>query len=156
LPISCPEESSHSLSLWERVRVRVDVNYQHPPQLIKNCRELRKNQTDVETRLWHRLRNKQMGGFRFRRQHLLGPYIIDFYCHEARLAIELDGGQHGEAEKGLYDRERTRFLEVRGIRVLRFWNNEVFHGLEGVLETIRLSLTPTLSQREREKKRGTL
>jgi len=89
-------------------------------------------------------------GCKFRRQQPIEPYVVDFYCHEARLAIELDGGEHNEPAARARDEERTRSLEARGIRVLRFWNNEVFNNLEGVLQTIYDALTPTLSQGERE------
>ena len=75
-------------------------------------------------------------GCKFRRQRPIEPYVVSFYCHEARLAIELDGGQHDEPAARARDEERTIFLEARGIRVLRFWNNEVFNNLEGVLQTI--------------------
>jgi len=84
-------------------------------------------------------------------------FILDFYCHEAKLAIEMDGGQHAEGAQSVYDKRRTAQLESKGIRVLRFWNNEVLQNLEGVLEMIAetlRTLTPTLSQRERER-RGT-
>jgi len=123
-----------------------------PPGLINRCREMRHNMTDVEMLLWRSLRNKQFFGVRFRRQHPVGPYILDFYCHEARLAIELDGGEHAAPEQVLYDKERTRYLAEQEIHVLRFWNNEVIANKEGILERIRLSLTPTLSRGERERK----
>ncbi len=100
----------------------------------RHARELRKNPTNSETRLWWHLRSKQLGGFRFRRQQAMGPYIVDFFCPEARLVVEVDGGQHAwnEAE----DAARTDWLERRGYRVLRFWNNAVIENIDGVVLAI--------------------
>jgi len=100
--------------------------------------------------LWRRLRNRQLAGAKFRRQHAVGRFILDFYCYEAGLAIELDGGGHAEKEQADYDRERTAELKSKGVRVIRFWDNEVLQNMEGVLDAILDALTPTLSQRERE------
>lgn len=96
--------------------------------------ELRRNQTDAESTIWLALRNRGLAGYKFRRQHPIGPYIVDFYCADARLTIEVDGGQH--AENKAYDSRRTEYLERAGYRVIRFWNNEVLKNTEGVLETI--------------------
>ena len=95
---------------------------------------LRKNQTVTEKQLWRYLRNKQLAGFKFRRQHKIGVYIVDFVCPEKRLIVELDGGQH--LEQFDYDLKRTGFLERKGYQVIRFWNNEVINELEMVLEEI--------------------
>jgi len=92
--------------------------------------------TDAEQLLWHCLRRKQLGGFRFRRQHPLEQFVLDFFCHEARLVVELDGGQHNEPEVRAKDDQRTAFLNNQGIQVVRFWNREVFQNLDGVLQTI--------------------
>lgn len=100
------------------------------------ARQLRKNQTDAENLLWRHLRNRNLNGLKFRRQHPVGTYIIDFYCHELRLAIELDGGQHAEPEMVEYDKERSNYLESQDIKVVRFWNNEIFENMEGVLERV--------------------
>lgn len=81
-------------------------------------RQLRTNQTDAEKRLWRALRNRQLGNAKFRRQVSIGPYVVDFLCHEASLVIELDGGQH--ADRVDHDARRTAFLEKEGYRVLRF------------------------------------
>ena len=102
------------------------------------ARDLRKTMTDAERRLWSRLRQKQLDGFRFRRQQPIGPYIVDFFCPEAALIIEVDGGQHASTEAE--DEARTRWLAARGYRVMRFWNNDVLGNIEGVLLTIRGSL----------------
>ncbi|WP_255556459.1 DUF559 domain-containing protein [Methylococcus sp. Mc7] len=107
-----------------------------PPPLLDNARALRKHATDAETLLWRLLRNQQLAGAKFRRQHSLPPYILDFYCHALKLAVELDGGQHNSAEGQQRDARRSAYLEERGIRVLRFWNNDVLRETEAVLEAI--------------------
>ena len=111
---------------------------------------MRRRPTEAEKKLWSRLRNRQLVGVKFRRQHLIGHFVIDFYCHEARLAIEVDGDNHAEEYQAAYDNLRTAELESHGVRVLRFWNNEVLNNIEGVLDAILAALTLTLSQRERE------
>jgi len=98
------------------------------------ARNLRKNLTDAEKRLWYNLRDRQLGGWKFRRQHVIGPFIVDFVCLEKKLVIELDGGQHAEMEA--QDQKRTDYLIRKGFRVMRFWNNEVLQETEAVLETI--------------------
>ena len=98
------------------------------------ARELRGNPTDAEKRLWWHLRSKQLDGFRFRRQQPIGPFIVDFFCPAAKLVIEVDGGQHdSDFER---DGKRTDWLEARGYRVLRYWNNDVLENIEGVVITI--------------------
>jgi very-short-patch-repair endonuclease len=104
-------------------------------------RELRRDQTDAESSLWRHLRGRRLAGFKFRRQHPCGPYILDFYCSARRLAIELDGGQHFEDRQRAYDSRRTRFLETRGITVLRFPCDQVFRETEGVLVAIAFALS---------------
>ena len=108
-------------------------------RISKNiARNLRKNSTEAEKILWQRLRNKQLEGFKFRRQQILGRYIVDFVNFERKLVIELDGSQHAlEKER---DRKRDHWLEAQGFEVLRYWNNEVFENLDGVLETVREKL----------------
>jgi very-short-patch-repair endonuclease len=96
-----------------------------PPHILHNARALRAGLTDAEQLLWYFLRNRSFCGYKFRRQHPIGRYILDFYCHDERLAVELDGGGHALDEQYLYDAERTKELEGAGIRVLRFWNNQV-------------------------------
>jgi len=100
--------------------------------LTKAARKLRRDMTDAERRLWSRLRDHQAGAH-FRRQAPLERYVLDFVCFQARLVIELDGGQHAESEA---DKLRDAWLKEKGFRVLRFWNNEVMGNIEGVLETI--------------------
>lgn len=108
------------------------------------ARSLRRNQTEAEKILWSRLRDRGLGGYKFRRQVPIDPYIADFVCMAARLIVEIDGGQH--AERVAQDHERERFLQKEGYEVVRYWNNEVLGNLDGVLTTLTLAL----SLRERE------
>ena len=98
------------------------------------ARELRANLSDAEQRIWHLLRDRHFLGYKFRRQHPMGNYILDFYCADAKLAIELDGGQH--ADNRDYDDQRTEVMRREGVRVLRFWNNDVLANTEAVLTKI--------------------
>lgn len=109
------------------------MKYKTPPDLRDKARDLRANQTNAEQALWRRLRNRQLGGLRFRRQAPVGPFIADFLCHERKLIVEIDGGQHAEAEGDL---RRTVWLQANGFSVLRFWNSEVLQQMEGVVEAI--------------------
>lgn len=105
-------------------------------KLIKNARNLRKNAPDAEKILWRYLRNRQVMDMKFRRQVPIGKYIVDFCCHEKRLIIELDGGQHtfnGNIER---DTKRQKHLEEEGYKVLRFWNTDIFLNIDGVLQNI--------------------
>ncbi|MFL6803362.1 MAG: endonuclease domain-containing protein, partial [Xanthobacteraceae bacterium] len=102
------------------------------------ARRLRHDSTVVERRLWYRLRSGQIDGHRFRRQHPAGPYVLDFYCPELRLAIELDGGQHSFAAALGRDQRRDAWLAARGVVVLRFWNSDVIENMTGVLEKIAI------------------
>jgi very-short-patch-repair endonuclease len=112
-----------------------------PKSVITKARILRgEHATEVEKALWRHLRAGQLGGVKFRRQHPLGAYILDFVSLEARLVIELDGGQHADEARAAHDRRRTRYLEDEGFIVLRFWNNDVTENLMGVLETILTTL----------------
>ncbi len=97
---------------------------------------LRKNQSDAEQRLWYFLRGKRFCGLKFFRQSGVGKYVLDFYCPIKRLAIELDGGQHNQDKVREYDAVRTEFLGNQNIIVLRFWDNEVFSNIEGVMDII--------------------
>ena len=96
-------------------------------------RNLRNNSTDAETKLWSALRSRQLGNFKFRRQVPIGKYIVDFICHEKKLIVEVDGGQHLESNT---DEKRTVWLQSRGYRVIRFWNDQVLKETDAVLEEI--------------------
>jgi len=95
--------------------------------------------TDCEYRLWYYLRARRFNDRKFRRQVPMGPYVVDFLCEEARLIVELDGGQH--ADRVLHDAIRSDWLAARGYRVVRFWNNDVLENIEGVLHSLSLALT---------------
>jgi very-short-patch-repair endonuclease len=97
------------------------------------ARRLRRNATDAELALWRRLRSRSLGGCKFVRQDPIGPYTVDFVCREARLVIEVDGGQHADNPR---DAVRDQWLTSHNYRVLRFWNNDVLSNIAGVLETI--------------------
>ena len=100
-------------------------------------RRLRKNATDAEQKLWSILRSRRMASLKFFRQYSVGPYILDFYCPERRLAIEVDGAQHADVYGQQHDAHRNRYLRELNIRVIRFWNNDVLQNIEGVGKKIR-------------------
>ncbi|OFZ69486.1 MAG: DNA (cytosine-5-)-methyltransferase [Betaproteobacteria bacterium RBG_16_58_11] len=110
-------------------------------RLLNNAKNLRSSQTEAEQRLWYHLRAHRFMDLKFKRQKPMGSYIVDFVCVEHRLIIELDGGQH--ADDVTYDQHRDAWLRGQGYTVLRFWNNDVMQQLDGVLEQIRLTLSPT-------------
>ncbi len=109
----------------------------HDEKSVRIARRLRANQTDAETVLWNRIRNRQIDGYKFVRQVPILGYICDFVCREQRLIIEVDGGQHNESAT---DAIRDKRLIEDGYRVLRFWNNDVLGNTEGVLLTIQTEL----------------
>ena len=117
----------------ERVGVRVGAK-------VQSARSLRAHETDAEQTLWRHLRARQFHDYKFRRQHPIGPYIADFACVQERLVVELDGGQHAQADERAHDTRRTQFLHSQGWRVLRFWNHEVLTELAGVLQAIALGV----------------
>lgn len=106
------------------------------PELRERRRDLRRNATRVERLLWSALRGRRADGARFRRQHSVGPYVLDFYCPRVRLAIELDGSSHDNDALQRRDAARDRYLEACGIRVIRILNNEVEHDLDGVVAVL--------------------
>ena len=108
-----------------------------PPEAIAFARQLRQEQADAETLVWYLLRDRRLGGHKFRRQHPIPPYTVDFYCREAGLVIELDGGQHAESVR---DAKRDAWLAQQGLRVMRFWNNQVLQETEAVLTEIWAAL----------------
>jgi very-short-patch-repair endonuclease len=97
---------------------------------------LRRNQTEAEVKVWSSLKAKNINGIKFRRQQPIGNYIVDFVSFEAKLIIEIDGGQHNETPAIEKDERRTKWLESQGFQVLRFWNNDVTENPDGVLKTI--------------------
>lgn len=107
------------------------------PSLKSTRRKLRNNQTNVERLLWNHLKNKQFYGLKFYRQYSIGEYILDFYSPELKLAIELDGGQHAEENNKSQDQIRADYLKSQGIKVMRFWNNDVIQNIGGILDKIK-------------------
>ena len=118
----------------------VSIFYEASSRTFKNARRLRKEMTEAEEMLWKRLSKNQLLNHRFRRQHPIGSFITDFYCHKARLVIEIDGKHHGKQDQALYDAHRTYELNLLGLKVLRFSNREVKHNIEKVLEEIKKEL----------------
>jgi very-short-patch-repair endonuclease len=104
------------------------------------ARALRKSSTDAEIHLWYHLRGRRLAGYKFRRQLPIGSHVADFACEQARLVVELDGGQHAGSET---DPTRTAALEAAGYQILRFWNHDVLQSTDAVLETILQSLEAT-------------
>jgi len=108
----------------------------HKSTTLAQAKTLRKNMTVQEKTLWNILRNNKFYGLKFRRQVPIGNYIVDFVCEIHNMIIELDGGQHNEPDNIEYDKQRTEFLENKGYKVLRFWNNEIDNNIDGVCEVI--------------------
>ena len=113
--------------------------------------------TGPETRLWAKLRARQLRGLKFRRQHGIGPYIVDFYCPEQSLVIEVDGDSHADADQMLKDQLRDRYLQSLGLRVIRYFNDDIVKNLDGVLEDLAEKLSsgstspcPSLQRRGEE------
>ena len=117
------------------------------PDLVARRRRLRADSTTAEALLWRALRRKRLDGRKFRRQHGIGPYVVDFYCPAERLAVELDGEGHAGDAAGTRDAARTAFLERHGVRVLRFENDDVRTNLEGVVEAIRAAFGGAVPER---------
>jgi len=105
---------------------------------VERARALRRNMTDAERIFWRRVRDCRFRGLKFRRQVPVGSYFADFLCHERKIIIELDGGQH--AEQAAYDEKRTRFLRKQGYRVIRFWDNDILKNMDGVLMELEHAL----------------
>ena len=106
------------------------------------ARNLRKNSTIQERRLWNLLKNRQFHNLKFKRQQPIGDYIVDFICKEAKIIIEINGGQHNEPENIEYDKTRTEYLNTLGYKVIRFWNNEIYENIEGVVLRLKEEINP--------------
>lgn len=115
--------------------------------ITERAKELRQRLTDTERLMWYRLRDRRLGGFKFRRQRPVGNYIVDFICIECRLVIELDGSQHNEETHKQYDQTRDSWLRDDGFLVIRFWNCQIFQDLDSVLDFV----LKVLSQRHQER-----
>ncbi len=118
------------------------------------AQQLRQNQTEAEIQLWRQLRNRNLAGYKFRRQYTIEPYIVDFLCFSHSLIIELDGGHHNEEQQIIYDKKRSDYLESKGFVILRFWNNQVLGEMEAVLDEILISLEASPSPQPSPSGRG--
>ena len=107
----------------------MDIKY----QLARN---LRKNSTPEERKIWNLLRNRKFLNLKFKRQFPIGQYIVDFVCEEKKIVIEIDGGQHNELEEQIKDDIRTKFIETKGYKVYRFWNNDIKENIDGVYQKL--------------------
>jgi very-short-patch-repair endonuclease len=106
------------------------------PPILARARDMRHLLTPAEAKLWARLRNRQLDGFKFRRQHIIGRFIPDFYCAQCRLIVEVDGDSHAEPDQAEYDRARTEWLNARGYIVIRFANRDILRDTDVVLGAI--------------------
>jgi type I restriction enzyme M protein len=107
---------------------------------VEKARSLREQATRAEKILWSALRNRKIGGHKFRRQQPYGPYTLDFYCAEKRVAVELDGRGHAAIQQVEHDKTRSDYLRQEDVMVIRFWNSQIRENLEGVLKKIRMVL----------------
>jgi len=140
-PLSKVEEGDgphpRPLSKVERGEGAVTVETGIPLQLLRDARRLRKNQTDAERLMWKALRNRKLNDWKFRRQHPISEgFILDFYCAETKVAVELDGAHHQLNDQKEYDKNRTEYLEEFGIRTIRIMNEEVLKNIENALQKI--------------------
>jgi very-short-patch-repair endonuclease len=110
------------------------------PKVFGHAKQLHRNMTPAEVKLWGRLRAHRLEGIHFRNQHAIGNYVVDFCAPRKKLIIELDGSQHLEQEG--YDKERTEYLESKGYKVLRFWNNDVMSDIDSVIRAIMQGMEP--------------
>ncbi|MCH7637980.1 MAG: endonuclease domain-containing protein [Bacteroidetes bacterium] len=118
----------------------MDNPFLNDPRVRERRRALRANSTPAEQNMWRIVRDRRLCGFKFRRQRSIGPYILDFYCSEAKLAVELDGSVHDNPARAEYDRERQEYVEALGLRVLRFRSSEVIREPNRVAETLLVML----------------
>jgi very-short-patch-repair endonuclease len=127
--------------IYRKENIEKEMFYGASPEIFKRASELRKNMTDAEKALWPALRKKQIQGKRFRRQHPVSKYIVDFYCHQSKLAIEVDGGIHNKTEQKEHDTGRSYELQQLGIKVIRFTNDQIFQNLNEVIKEIEKHIT---------------
>jgi very-short-patch-repair endonuclease len=133
---SPPPERGRTASAASQVGVSATTHFNRTRTKTVRARNLRSRSSEVEKRLWSKLRDCRLDGLSFRRQHPAGPYILDFYYSSLHLAIELDGGQHALSRQQIRDRQRTAWLRACGVTEIRFWNNDITQNITGVLETI--------------------
>jgi very-short-patch-repair endonuclease len=123
------------------------------PQIFRNAAHLRENPTPAEEKLWEHLRERQMEGEKFRRQHPFKRYAGDLYCYKLRLVVEVDGGYHDHPSQKFYDDDRTENLEFEGLSIIRFSNREVMNSLETVLEAIKTKVHELQENRKATRKK---
>ena len=119
---------------------RENLSYGATATIFARANALKRIMTKAEKALWEQLRNRKLGGHKFRRQHPLAQFIADFYCHEAKLVVEADGGIHNEIEIKERDEERTYMIEKLGLKVIRFTNEAILNNIESVLQEIKMNL----------------
>jgi len=124
------------ISLMDEKKYKYNLHKGASASTHQFARELRHAETEAEKKLWSLLRNRKFKGKKFRRQHALADFILDFYCHECKLAVELDGSFHASEDQQLYDKARTSLLNKQGITIIRFWNRDVINEPGKVLEKI--------------------
>jgi len=107
------------------------------PQIFSNAKKLRENQTEAEEKFWLAVKDNQIEGYKFRRQHPLSIYVVDFYCHALQLVIEIDGEYHLSEEQQILDKQRTADIEFQGLKVVRFTNDEIMSNLEEAIDKIK-------------------
>jgi len=122
---------------------RKEAQFRKTDTRVGRARELRRTMTDAERKLWWHLRGLRTKGAHFRRQATIGPFYVDFACHDRKLVVEVDGSGHMQPKQIASDATRTRFLESQGCRVLRFWNNDVLRETEAVVTVIYEALADT-------------
>ena len=118
---------------WGRIKVGADTLKDN----LEKAKELRKNMTPQERKLWNILRNHQFYGYEIRRQYPIDKYIVDFICRQKKIIIEIDGGQHNQIEAIEYDKKRSSDLSKLGYKVIRFWNNDIDKNLNGVYKILQ-------------------
>ena len=119
----------------------MDNPFLNDPRLRERRRALRANSTPAEQKMWRIVRDRRLGGFKFRRQHGIGPFVLDFYCSEAKLAVELNGSVHDNPARAEYDGERQEYLAALGLRVVRFSNGEVLREPNRIAESLMMILS---------------
>lgn len=119
----------------------MDNPFLNDPRLRERRRALRANSTPAEQKMWRIVRDRRLGGFKFRRQHGIGPFVLDFYCSEVKLAVELNGSVHDNPARAEYDRERQEYLAALGLRVVRFSNGEVLREPNRIAESLMMILS---------------
>ncbi|MGM8362757.1 endonuclease domain-containing protein [Flavobacterium sp. ARAG 55.4] len=121
------KKKTHAENMWKGAS----------PEIFSNAKKLRENQTEAEEKLWLAVKDNQIAGYKFRRQHPISIYVTDFYCHALQLVIEIDGKYHLDEEQQIMDQKRTVDIEFQGLKVIRFKNEEIMSNLEEVIDEIK-------------------